>query len=187
MVLIPLQPPGVPPVTLADAKSHLRITHDAEDAPIAELITAAASFLTEDTGTALTRQLWRLAIGEMPHGPVELPRHPVMQIVTVTIYDANGTPIVLDGADYTLNTLQRPNTLTVEADAVPAGCTGIEIDFEAGFGDTGAEVPDTLRRAVLTLVAHWYEFRGVYDAADQPVSVPLVYSRLVRNWRRIGL
>jgi uncharacterized phiE125 gp8 family phage protein len=40
-----------------------------------------------------------------------------------------------------------------------------------------------LKRAILTLVAHWYEFRGVYDAADHPVSVPALYARLTRHFR----
>jgi len=65
--------------------------------------------------------------------------------------------------------------------------TGVEIDFRAGFGPAGPAVPDTLRRAILTLVAHWYEFRGSYGPSEQPVSVPMAYSRLVRAWRRIGI
>jgi uncharacterized phiE125 gp8 family phage protein len=59
---------------------------------------------------------------------------------------------------------------------------GIEIDFTAGFGEAGTDVPDLLRRAILALVAHWYEFRGVYDAG-QPVSYPAGYDRMISSYR----
>ena len=60
---------------------------------------------------------------------------------------------------------------------------GIEIDFLAGFGEAGTDVPDLLKRAILTLTAHWYEFRGVLGAEDQPASYPAGYERLIAGYR----
>lgn len=187
MLLMPLADPAVAPVTLADAKAHMRVTHDGEDTLIGELVKTAARFLTEDTGLALIDQGWRVSLSAPPSGPVALPRHPVASIIAVTVYDGEGAPVTLDGGAYRLDLRRRPATLAFEPGGIPARANGIDIDFRAGFGGTGVEVPDTLRRAVLALVAHWYEFRAVYDAADQPVSVPMAYSRLMRPWRRIGL
>lgn len=187
MISMPLGGPAAPPVTVNDAKAHMRVTHDGEDALIGELIDAAGRFLTEDIGVALTDQDWRLSLSDPPPGPIALSRHPVTSIIAVTVYDAEGAPTLLDGSAYRLDVRARPATLTFEPGAVPAATNGIEIDFRAGFGATAVEVPDTLRRAVLALVAHWYEFRAVYDAADQPVAIPMAYSRLVRAWRRIGI
>jgi uncharacterized phiE125 gp8 family phage protein len=44
-----------------------------------------------------------------------------------------------------------------------------------------------LKRAILLLVAHWFEFRGVAGAADQPVGHPPGFDRLVSTWRRARL
>lgn len=187
MVLMHIGTPAVPPVPLADAKAHLRVTHDGEDTLIAELIDAAARFIADDTGIALIDQVWRLSLSDMPTAPVALPRHPVAAIVAVTAYDQGGDPAVLEGSAYRLDTMRRPATLTFEPGSLSASMTGIEIDFRAGFGPAGPDVPDTLRRAILTLVAHWYEFRGSYGPGDQPVSVPVAFSRLMRAWRRIGI
>ncbi|WP_306024550.1 head-tail connector protein [Oceaniradius stylonematis] len=187
MVLMPIGTPAVPPVTLADAKAHLRVTHEGEDTLIAELVDAAARFIADDTGLALIDQTWRLSLSEAPAAPVSLPRHPVAAIVAVTVYDPDGDPNVLEGSAYRLDTMRRPATLTFEPGSLSASMTGVEIDFRAGFGPAGPDVPDTLRRAILTLVAHWYEFRGSYGPSEQPVSVPMAYSRLVRAWRRIGI
>jgi len=60
---------------------------------------------------------------------------------------------------------------------------GIEIDFTAGFGEAGTDVPDLIKRAMLALVAHWYEFRASFSGREQPVSFPPGYERLVAPWR----
>ncbi len=57
--------------------------------------------------------------------------------------------------------------------------SGIEIDFSAGFGESGAEVPDTLKRAMLMHVAQMFAFRGAVAVEDQPADVPAGYNRLV--------
>jgi uncharacterized phiE125 gp8 family phage protein len=49
---------------------------------------------------------------------------------------------------------------------------GIEIDFTAGFGDTGTDVPDTLKRAMLMHIAQMFAFRGAVAAEDQPAEIP---------------
>ena len=43
--------------------------------------------------------------------------------------------------------------------------------------------PEALKQAVLMLVGHWYEFRASYGAADQPVSYPPAYDRMVAGYR----
>ena len=60
---------------------------------------------------------------------------------------------------------------------------GLEIDFRAGFGEAGTDVPDLLRRAILLLVAHWYEFRAGFGPGDQPVSYPPSYERMIAHYR----
>ena len=188
MVLSLLLPPAFPAVTLAQAKARLRVTHDADDELIGELAVAADRVLTGDTGIALVNQTWRLGLADCPHGAVSLPRQPVQSIVSVRAYAADGEEHVLAPDAWTLDTRTRPNCLFIDRNALPAGpLNGIDIDFVTGFGPTPVEVPETLRQALLQLVAHWYEFRGAFGAADQPVSIPATYGRLVRPWRQMRL
>jgi len=44
-------------------------------------------------------------------------------------------------------------------------------------------VPDLLKRAILLLVAHWYEFRSGFGPDDQPASFPPGYERLIAGYR----
>lgn len=188
MVLTLLAPPAYPAVTLAEAKAHLRITHEAEDDLVSELIVTADRFLTGDTGMALVNQTFRLGLSDWPNGPVPLPRQPVQSIASVTVFDRDGTPHLLDASAIHLDIRARPNCVAIDPSQVTSGpFNGIDIDFVSGFGPTPVEVPGTLRQAVLHLVAHWYEFRGVFGAGDQPVSIPATYARLVRPWRQMRL
>lgn len=187
MVLSTVRPPAALPVSVVDAKAHLRLTHDGEDALVADLIAAAGAFVAEDAGIALINQVLRLSLSDRPAEPVALPRHPIARIETVTVYDGDGSPTVLEGAQYRFDMMRKPARLSFEPGAVPRQTNGIEIDFVAGFGDAAADIPHTLRRAVLALVSHWYELRGAYGPSDQPVSVPVHYARLIRPWRRVGL
>jgi uncharacterized phiE125 gp8 family phage protein len=181
MTLFRTSGPGAEPVTLAEAKANLKLDHDSEDELIAALIRAAREEVESTTGVAMIDQGWRLAVDDLPASDMlHLRRGPVKEVLSVTVYGADGEASVVDPAGYQLDTLstparlhfsQRPPDLRV--------MNGIEVDFVAGHGEAGADVPDLLKRAVLTLVAHWYEFRAGFGAADQPVSVPDSYRRLV--------
>lgn len=177
--------PELEPVTLVDAKRNLRVDHDSEDDLLNGLIRAAREEVEASCGLALIEQSWRLTLDDLPKsGRILLRRHPVIAVTSVTVYGDGGEASVVDPARYQLDPHSRPARLHVDAIASPGlVMNGIEIDFTAGFGESGADVPDLLKRAMLLLVAHWYEFRSSYGAAEQPVSLPTGYERLIAPYR----
>lgn len=185
MTLFRTVEPSADPVTLAEVKAQLRIDHDSEDVLIGGLIRAATAEVEAQTGMALIAQHWRLALDRLPEsGIVLLRRHPVREIQSVTIYDAEGASSLVDPSRWSADLVSRPARMDID---LPVGrlrrMNGLEIDFEAGFGEAGADVPDQLKRAVLVLVAHWFEFRAAYRAEDQPVSHPPGFERLIAGYR----
>lgn len=177
--------PAAEPVTLAEVKAHLRIAHDSEDTLIAGLIRAAREDLERATGLALIDQGWRLALDAWPaRGCVLLARHPVREVLSVTVYGSQGEASLIDPAEYEADMLSRPARLHFSTRPQPQRMlNGIEIDFTAGYGEAGTDVPDLLKRAILLLVGHWYEFRAHFSPADQPVSYPAAYERIVASHR----
>lgn len=183
MTLFRTVDPTVEPVTLNEAKAHLRIDHASEDDLIAGLIRAAREEVEMTTGTALVHQSWRLSLDDWPKGSMLLLRRtPVREVLSVTVFDADGAGAVLDPAGYQLDANAAPARLHLrDRPAVGLPLNGIEVDFTAGHGEAGTDVPDLLRRAVLMLVAHWFEFRAAFGAEHQPVSLPPGYRRLVQR------
>ncbi len=186
MTLFRTAGPALEPVTLAEAKQFLRVGHDSEDALIGGLIKAAREDVERVTGAALIEQSWRLTLDDWPAGAtVLLHRYPLKQVADVTVYGADGDAAVINPDDYVADGNSNPPRIRFAQTPDPVRViNGIEIDFIAGFGDAGPDVPDQLRRAILLLVAHWYEFRASVGPQDQPVSYPLGYDRLLATWKQ---
>ena len=184
MTLFRTAGPDAEPVTLAEAKANMRIDHDSEDELISSLIRAAREEVEASTCVTMIDQSWRLAVDELPaSNMLRLRRGPVREIVAVTIYGADGEASLVDPSDYQLDAISNPARLHFsERPADLRAMNGIEVDFVAGHGEAGTDVPDLLKRAVLTLVAHWFEFRASFGAKHQPVSLPDAYRRMIATY-----
>jgi uncharacterized phiE125 gp8 family phage protein len=186
MALFRTTAPEAEPVTLAEAKQHLRIDHDGEDALVEALIRAAREEVEASTGLALIDQNWRLTLDRVPiTRVVRIALHPIKEILSVTVFGADGEGMTVDPASYQLDGDTRPARLLFhERPETARAMNGVEIDFSAGFGEAGPDVPDLLKRAMLALVAHWFEFRASFGADDHPVSIPRGFQRLLAPWIR---
>ncbi|MBE7183646.1 MAG: phage head-tail connector protein [Methylobacterium mesophilicum] len=185
MTLFRTAGPTVEPVTLAQAKAYLRVTHESEDGLIEGLVRAAREAVEDQTGLALIEQKWRLVLDRWPRsGVVKLLRHPVISVEALTVYEADGVPVVIEAERYCVDRVSRPARVQAEMPAVNArALNGIEIDFTAGYGTDGAAVPEGLKLALLVLVGHWFEMRGSFGPDEQPVSYPVGFERLVAPYR----
>jgi uncharacterized phiE125 gp8 family phage protein len=189
MVMTRIQVPAVEPVTLVEAKAHLRVTDSLEDTLIGRLIAAAREEVEAAAGLALISQNWRLYLDAWPSsGIVRIRRHPVQSIIMVTVYDRNGVAHAQSLSGLVLDRASRPARLHVPDSLMPPAhiTNGIEIDFRAGYGDTGVDVPDGLKRAVLLLVAHWFEHRGSGETGSV-ATWPEGFDRIVQRYRQMEL
>ena len=169
-------PPALEPVSLAEAKAHLRVGHADEDGTIGKLIVAARRQAEAQTGLALISQGWSHFRDDWPEdGTVELPLAPVIALDTVKVFGEDDTAAMIDPAHYYVDRLSRPARLLLRGSRVWARPgrigNGIEIALTAGFGTIATDVPEQLRQAILQLVAHWYEHRGNGEDAAAPLAV----------------
>ncbi len=174
-------PPALEPVSLAEAKAHLRIAHADEDDTLTKLIVAARRQAEVQTGLALISQGWSHFRDDWPEdGSIELPLWPVISLGDIKVYGEDDIAATIDAAHYYLDRLSRPARLLLRGSRVWArpGRIGnsIEIALTAGFGTAAADVPGQLRQAILQLVAHWYEHRGTGEDAAPPLDVTLLLS-----------
>ena len=182
MASILTSPPAIEPVSLDQAKVHLRIRSSDDDEVISSLIVAARRYSEAKTGLALIQQGWSQFLDQWPEdGIVELAAQPLMSVESVKVYGDDDVPAIVDGSLYFVDKISRPSRLLPRN----GGCwpipsrngNGIEIAFTAGFGENAGDVPEDLREALLQLVAHWFENRGTGREPELPLTVETILAR----------
>jgi uncharacterized phiE125 gp8 family phage protein len=191
MSLAMTTPPALEPVTVADAKVHLRVDSDAEDVLIGSLILTSRLHIEAALGLALITQSWTLALDRWPPGDhIDLPLTPLQSVDDVRVKNAAGIAAIVPAESYLVDLASRPgrlvwNNTIPPFPALPAN--GIEIDFTAGFGATADSVPAPLKHAILMLTAHWYEHRDPDDIGSDAAQIPAAVSDLIQPFRTIRL
>ena len=168
MSLTLVTPPAAEPVTLSEAKAHLKVDTAADDALITSLIVAARARAEWHTGRALVTQSWTLWLDAWPQsGLVEIPLPPLQSVTQVRVYAPDDTPSVLDASSYQLDASSAPARLTGKINFAPPtnlrAVNAVEIAFTAGYG-AASTVPQPVKQAILQIVADLYANRG--DEAD---------------------
>lgn len=179
--------PTVEPVSAAELGVHLRLHSDAITAEtdyLETLISAARQLVELETGLALITQTWTYTLDRMPSKStnddwwdgvregaigsdvldyIELPTHPLQSVTSVTTYDSSDVGTVMSSTLYRVDTRSKPGRVALRSGSVWPLFTrltdGLEIDYVVGYGDTSADVPASLRQAVMIIAADWYENR----------------------------
>lgn len=186
--LIQLTPPAEEPVTLDEAKLHLRVTDTAQDALITSLIQAAREHAeTALTHRAFITQQWRLTLDEFPAHDlfIRLPKPPLVSVEAVRYTDGNGALQVWDPANYAVDTGSLPGKIDLGYGLYfPIGryqANAIQIDFTCGYG-AAADVPEAIKTAIKLLVAHWYENREPVNVGNLTTSLQFTVDALLGTY-----
>ncbi|MCB1541184.1 MAG: head-tail connector protein [Rhodoblastus sp.] len=202
MQSILIAPPAAEPVTLAEARSWLRVDTTDEDAAIGSLIAAAREIMEMATRRVLVMQSWRIVMDAWPPagadrswtllstrpaalpGEVVLPLAPVQSVAAIRIYDSMGVSQTLPTSSWRL--VAAPERARIVFVATPpqpaASVAGIEIDVVAGYGDP-PDTPAPLRHAILSLVSYWFDNRGDVAGSDAD-NLPPRAAALIAPFRR---
>lgn len=179
--------PAIEPVSLAEAKSWLREDISDEDQLIQALIVSARMTLEAYTRRFFITQRWRLVYDAWPKSVATgsrlvIPFAPFQSVDAIRIYDASSVAKAIDAQSYRAPRADDEGRVifSVAPPAAERGADAIEVDFTVGYGDLANETPEPLRRAIMTLVAHWREKRG--DEADD--ALPSAVMQLAAPFRR---
>ncbi|MEI9900808.1 MAG: head-tail connector protein [Hyphomicrobium sp.] len=187
MALVLTSGPALEPVTVAEAKAHLRVDGDAEDTLIASLILTSRLHVEAALDVALITQSWRLQLDRWPRsGELQMPMRPLQSIDEVRVLSAAGDPTIVAAGTYAVDVAGTPPRLVRLAGVWPLPgrtANGIEIDFTAGYGAAATDVPANVRQALLLLIAHWYEHRDPIEVGAADVAVPPAVSELLAPLR----
>lgn len=187
MTLKLITAPATEPISLAEAKAHLRVDHSDEDSLISALITAARENAEHELERALVTQTWERVVDAFPEFELVLGMPPVASITSVTYTDTDGVEQVMSAADYVLdNTVEPSYVMPAEDVTWPSTldtANAVKVRFVAGYGAAG-DVPETVRQWILINIGTLYKFREGVIAGVPIAEMPQRYvDRLLDRYR----
>ena len=175
--------PAVEPVTLTEAKLHLRLStsawdaveYDTEDDLLNSLIETARGYVENYTHRAIITQTWIAYLETFPNA-VRLPFPPFQSITSITVEGVAFT-------DFTASTegIIEPDDLWPTLSSDP-GANPIEITFISGYG-LAVSVPAPIKHAILLLIAHWYSNRESVLIGVNAAPLPMAVEALLNPYR----
>lgn len=194
MRLVQIATASVEPITLAEAKAHLRVSGSDEDALIVGYLTAAREWVENATGRALLPQDWELRLDKWPEGDeIELPRPPLISITHIKTADASGTLTSLSGSTYQTVMGSGPTAepaiiAPVSGGEWPTLVDGVKdsvrIQYRAGYVSPSA-VPAALKSAIYLALGDLYANREAANAAK--VAGNPAFDRLIAPYRQLWI
>lgn len=207
--LIELTGPSVEPISRLDARDHLRLDEDLDDAQVRSYITAARIWAENYTGRAFINRTMRQyldgAIGANDPawegtitGPqtlklskyIEVAKSPLASVTSIIYYDDDDTATTWASSNYYVDTVSDvPRIILRDGGAFPTDLrtfNGLEINFVAGYGASPNDVPEPIRVAILQYMTFLYEHRG--DMEGPSMAPPVILKALLDPYkiRRFG-
>jgi uncharacterized phiE125 gp8 family phage protein len=149
------------PVTLDEAKAHLRVVTDDEDQYINALCLAATDWAEKFQNRTFVSRARTMVLDKF--ATVIRPPHPPLVSVTSIVYvDADGDDQTLSSANYRVDTDSEPGRITVAYGVswptIRSVTSAITITYQAGYGKAAA-VPDDVKHAIKLMIGHFFEIR----------------------------
>lgn len=156
-------PPAEEPVSVDEAKAHVRYTGTAEDTAIGIQLVAAREQCELEARRAFVTQTLELRLWSWPvAGAQLLPRPPLQEVLAVEYTTADGELHTLPAADYVVYRTEPGRLMLTPAASWPGAALmpgpSIVVRFVAGYGDA-ADVPVRYKQAVLLLFGTWFANR----------------------------
>lgn len=169
-------PPASEPVTLAQAKTFLRIEHSADDDAITRAIAAARHAAEQHLRLALLPQTYDYIAANPEPKRACLPFGPAQSITSVVLMNEAGATTTVNGANYRLSVdgfsvLFEP---CISAEKVT-------VRFVAGIATTVAEIPTAIIQGILHHLAAMLENR------DGVVAMPMQSIACYQPYRQVSL
>lgn len=196
--------PMAEPVSLQEAKDHLRVVRDAENDLILRQLRAAREMAETYSRRQFCEATWDGWLDNWPSeqiglrpdgrggyrgGDIILPKAPLVSVTHVKYYDTDGVEQTFSATKYNVETADgEPGRITVaygeEWPDVQLRPSAINIRWVAGYGEP-ADVPQVAKEAILLLLGARYAQR---EAVAAPIGgryeeLPLGFKALLDSIR----
>lgn len=175
------EPVQVPePVSLQQAKDHLNVVYEDQDAYITSLIIAARQMAEGRTNRTITQRIREQAFSSW--GAMKLLKPPFVQVESVSYIDADGLEQVLSPDSYTVSTRREPASVALtiaagsNAPTLASRDEAVIVRYTAGY--PVGEVPAPIVQWMLLQIGSMYEHRESVIAGVSVTPLPDMYERM---------
>lgn len=186
--------PEVEPVTLEEAKGHLRVDSSDDDIVIETLIQQGREWIETGYDLALINQTWDWYLDAFPgESELVIAKFPLASVTGVYYTAYGAAEATWSSSNYVVDAYRQPGRVKLVDGAAWPGDTlvvvnGVRVRFVAGFGAAGKSVPAMIRQALLLMVGHWYENReATYQGKGSLDRIPMGVDSLLWNWKAKGI
>lgn len=170
--------PMVEPITVDELKLFARIDGVDEDIMLQGFIKAVRGNAERYLGRALISQTITMKMDYWPSETIELPRPPLISVTGVYTLDEDDAETEYSSDNYYAITEATPGLLVLKYSVTAPTNTeryhgGYKVVFTAGYGTTGADVPQGIRDGLKLWAASMYENRAL-AAVPPPEAMPLL-------------
>lgn len=173
------------PLTASEAKDHLLVTHNDDDALITRQIVAARQWVEHYTQRQLVTATWHLSLDRFPtcnERIIELPKPPAVSVTSIMYYDESGDSQTLASSKYILDSDSEPARIAEAPNqtwpSAQPRINAVTVTYTAGYGGEG-DVPAALKAAMLLLIGHYYENRESVITGTIATELPMAVQSLV--------
>ena len=178
------------PISLDEAKDHLRVLHNEEDSYIHGLIVVARQYAENATRRALLTQTW-IQYYDATMFPVApraffLKKPPLQSITSIKYIDTDGVEQTVTSTVYEVDTTSEPARVYLAYDEewpsdVRSQRKSIWLTTVTGYG-APEDVPTPIIQAMKILIAHLYENREPVVFNQVPHDVPITIDALLEPY-----
>lgn len=186
--------PATTPISLAEAKAHLRVEIPDEDSLISAYVSASTSWVEQYLRRALVSQTWTVYLDEFPGNSeaIVVPLSPLVSISAFEFKDpTSGAWTAVSGSTYSVEVPGGENP--GRGRILPAyGATWGEARGEpnsvrytaaVGYGASGANVPEPIRMAIRQLVGTAFANRESVVTGTIATKIPQTVEFLLSPYR----
>lgn len=191
--------PASEPITLAEAKSYLRVDSSGDDALITSLIVSARKLCEEHMQRAIMSQTLQLFLDSTIDiddplwegtrtGPylnyyknyIDLPMPVVSAVTHVKTYDDSDNATIFSDTRYYVDKARQPARVVLRTgESLPTAlrvANAIEVQYVTGYASSNA-VPEPIKVGIYQVLTYLYEHRG--DMYEGKTSMPSTASKVL--------
>ncbi len=176
-------------ISVNDAKDHLRVDLNDDDAYIQSLIDISVAMIEQYTRRFYRAADYKVHLDQFPYDYIDLQFGGINEFTGIRYNDAAGTEVILPSADYDVDLKHEPARIYIAKSktwpTTENAPNSVTISFSAGSENTD-NIEKPLVHAMKLLIGHFYENRQtVSDRVHY--KMPMAIEYLINPYRILEL